>query len=202
MKRRDFLRFSGLLPLTLSFPFKENNAFLAWPKDIGSEQNISSDSNLTPVEPPFPYDSTAFEAAERIVFLNPYLAIVNVIPKRGLSLDIRLVLSLADIFVSRPKTFLFQAVKDSLDMPIKNYFWGPEMVYRIEYRETTSKGSWKATPWRRVKTPFSFLQKGTLKIIFYSDDHTFDDADMGTRIVKDNSLREKRLSGDYVNLFL
>jgi len=204
MKRRDFLRFSGLLPWPFILRLKEEKLPILGQEFFKHDQNPSPDLSFNPVsgEQPFPYDATAFEAAERIVFLNSQQAVVNVIPKQGLSLDVRLVLSSADIFLSRPKALVYQGVKDSLDIPIQNYFWGPELSYRLEYRETTSKGSWKATAWRRVKTPLSFLQKGNLKIIFYSDDHTFDDADMGTRVVKDSLLRAQRLSGDYINLFL
>lgn len=194
MKRRDFLRFSGLFPLTFAFEKNFPNLF--------QNQDQSKLSDLSSFEPLFPYDSTAFEAAERIAFLDSHRAVVNVIPKQGLSLDLKLVLSSADIFLSRPKVFSFQGVKDSLDILIENYFWGPEISYRLEYRESSAKTGWKATPWRRVKTPFSFIQKRSLKVIFYSDDHTFDDADMGQRVVEDKSLRSLRLNGDYINLYL
>lgn len=194
MKRRDFLRFSGLFPVT--FAFEKNFPSLF------KDQDQSNFINPASSEPFYPYDATAFEAAERIVFLNSHQAVVNVIPKQGLSLDVKLVLSSADIFLSRPRTLSFQGIKDSLDILIENYFWGPEISYRLEYRESSAKTGWKATAWRKVKTPFSFVQKRSVKIIFYSDDHTFDDADMGQRVVEDKSLRSLRLSGDYINLYL
>jgi len=194
MKRRDFLRLSGLFPVSLAL---EKN----WPRLI-QEEVQKDEATIFASDSFLPYDASAFEAAERIVFLNSHQAVVNVIPRSGLSLDLRLVLSAADIFISRMKTLSFQGVKDSLDILIENYFWGPELSYRLEYRESSAKTGWRATPWRRVKTPLSYLQKGNVKIIFYSDDHTFDDADMGQRVVEDKTLRNLRLNGDYINLFL
>ncbi len=192
MKRRDFLHLTGLFPLTLAFDKNFPSLF----------KNQFNPVSPSPSEPPFPYDSTAFEAAERIVFLNNHQAVINVIPKQGLSLDINLVLSSADLSILRPRILKFQGVKDSLDILLENYFWGPEIKYRLEYRESLAKSGWRATEWRRVKTPFSFVQKRSLKIIFYGDDHTFDDADMGQRVVEDKILSSLRLNGDYINLFL
>lgn len=202
MKRRDFLRLAGFFPFAYSGPIINKN-FSSFPGEEGFFSPTTGElaSNVTVVpEAPFFYDGQAFEAAERVVFLNSWRAVVNIIPKQGLSLDIRFTLSEADIFLSRPKSFFYSGVKDSLDIPVESYFWGPELRYRIEYRDSLSKGSWKALPWRQVKTPLSFLQSGNLKIILWGDDHTFDDADMGTRVVKDSSWRQARLSGDYVNI--
>lgn len=148
-----------------------------------------------------PFDSDLFEAAERVVFLSPSEASLNIIPKAGKSLDLRLVRANDGLSIQAGRSSGAAGVNESLDIPLLGYSWAPELVYRLEYRES-GKGGWKSTPERRVKTPYSYSQTQTLEFIIISDDHTYDDADMAERIVYNQSLREARLSGDYVNMFL
>jgi len=150
----------------------------------------------------FPYDTEFFESAERIVFLSPDKASLNILPKAGKSLDIRLFRSPGSFYLSNARILRFTGVDDSLDIPIKNDFWGPELYYRIEYREASSRGSWRSTPLRMVKTPNANFRDGRVEALFIGDDHTFDDADMGTKVVTDAAWRQLRLSGDYINEML
>ncbi len=150
-------------------------------------------------EQPFPYDAEFFDAAERIVFLSRNAASLNILPKSGKSLDIKLYRSAGPFYLSRANILRFSGVDDSLDIPLKNDFWGPELYYRIEYRETSSRGAWRSTPPRRVKTPNPNFRDGRVEALFIADDHTFDDADMGARLVTDTAWRDLRLKGDYVN---
>jgi len=148
-----------------------------------------------------PFDSEFFEAAERIVFLGPSEASLNVIPRAGKSLDLRLVRAKEQLAVGGGGSILATGVDESIDIPVLGRLWAPELVYRLEYRES-GKGAWKSTPERRVKTPSSYSQTGLMEVILISDDHTFDDADMGTRIISNPLLREARRNGDYVNMYL
>jgi 3',5'-cyclic AMP phosphodiesterase CpdA len=150
----------------------------------------------------FPYDIDFFEAAERFVFLNENEAVLNIIPKEGKSLDIRFYRPPGELSISGGSSSAsFTAVDDSLDIPLSIVGSAPEFTYKLEYRETGS-GAWRLTPERRVKTPSSFTRTGRLEAIFISDDHTYDDADQETRIVRDPYWRERRLNGEYVNDFL
>jgi len=85
MNRRDFLRqtsataVAALLPARLRTPGR-------FPQQDPLLQRLSSLSGQY-----YPYDHEYFEASERIVFLSPSEASLNVIPKAGMSLDLRLV---------------------------------------------------------------------------------------------------------------
>ena len=195
MNRRDFLRqtsataVAALLPARLRTPGR-------FPQQDPLLQRLSSLSGQY-----YPYDHEYFEASERIVFLSPSEASLNVIPKAGMSLDLRLVKAKDGLSVDAGFSTGFTAVDDSIDIPLVGLLWHPELAYRLEYRES-GKGSWKSTPERRVKTPFSYRQSGAMEIILISDDHTYDDADMAGRTVDNPLLREARLSGDYINMYL
>lgn len=199
MKRRDFLKLTGAGGMTLA----SAGALLSKPSvrtPVFSRADLADTTSSS--EYPFPYDSQFFEAAERIVFLGPDLAAVNVIPKQGRRLDIKLYRSAGEIYLAQSSPLTFYGVNDSLDILLRNFWWGPELYYRIEYRDSGEKGSWRSAPPRRVKTPRAGLQDGKVEAVFISDDHTFDDADMLTRVVWNQTWREQRLSGDYVNTFL
>ena len=195
MKRRDFLRAAGLAGLAgagIPSPGFSAQRFFPWfgPNADGGGEQL------------FPYDAELFEAAERIVFLSRKTASLNILPKAGKSLDIKLFRSAGSFYLANASIMKFSGVDDSLDIPLKNDFWGPELYYRIEYRETSSRGAWKSTPARRVKTPNPNFRNGRIEALFIGDDHTFDDADMGARVVTDEAWRDLRLNGDYVNEML
>ncbi|MGB8953272.1 MAG: metallophosphoesterase [Candidatus Aminicenantales bacterium] len=189
LKRRDFFKGAGTGVL----------ASLAG-ASLFSSLNCTSRKSLSG-EYPFPYDSEAFEASERIAFLSDQKAFVNVIPRAGQSLDIKLFRSEDKNSISGSPPLSYSGVKDSLNIPVSGVLSGPELFYRLEYR-ANSKGKWMATPERRVRTPVAFQESGRMDVLLISDDHTFDDGDMVQRIVNDPALIEMRLSGDYVNFFL
>ncbi len=192
MERREFLKKIGsgvtALAIDSSHLLPSNK-----PETLGKiEELLNSDY-------PFPYDSDCFEASERIVFLDSNKASLNIIPKEGKSLDIKLYHSVEDkmrICGSR----IFYSVNDTLEIPIRKIF-DPELYYRIEYKES-GNGSWKSTPKRTVKTPNVKLNDRKIEVILIGDDHTPDDADLGKRVLNNPNLIKQRLSGEYVNLFL
>ena len=155
---------------------------------------ISSDS-----EQIYTYDSTYFAAAERIMFTTSSSANLNIIPKQGKSLDIKLYVSYNDSANPVPIRTLY-GIKDSLGISFFIPITKPFFRYRIEYKES-SESLWKSLPARAVKSPFKNADDKT-EIIFFSDDHLSDDADMGDWKLQDPVLRQLRLNGDYVNLFL
>ena len=83
ISRREFLKRAGVIGASTAFDGPVLKRFR--PPQKKSSQNISHDH-----EYPFPYDSNYFEASERVVFLNPEQASVNIIPKEGKSLDIKI----------------------------------------------------------------------------------------------------------------
>lgn len=186
IKRRDFLKLLGIG--TAAAVIQPSNLFTSG--NSGKLQRFEESLYSS-------FDED-FKAAERFAFLDPQRAIINVIPKEGKTLDIKLYRK-GDFSLINSRTYY--GVKDSLDMPLNLGFWNkPEFKYRLEYRE--GNGKWKATPDRVVKTPMSYWQDGKMEVIFIGDPHTFDDADLGKRVVKDPYLREERLDGRYVNRFL
>lgn len=193
MKRRDFFKqAAGALAVAipdLACAVRRQRLDSLWPSYLDADPAT------------FPYDAELFEAAERFVFLSQNEAVLNVIPKEGKNLDIRLCRLPSEHSISGGSVQAYSGIKDSLDIPILIPSLEPEYRYRLEYRESGT-GSWRSTPHRRVKTPASYLQTGRLEAIFISDDHTFDDADQGVRIVHDPGVRKQRLSGEYVNFIL
>ena len=153
-------------------------------------------------EYPFPYDSDYFEASERVVFINPERASVNIIPKEGKSLDIKLFIEQEDrIRILQDRIFSFYGVNDSFDIPFHNFYRDPFFTYRIEYKET-QEGTWKSTPERMVKTPIVSLDEKQIEVIFIGDDHIPDDADSPGNPLHDETLRNLRLSGEAINYFI
>lgn len=153
-------------------------------------------------EYPFPYDSSYFEASERVVFLNPEHASINIIPKEGKSLDIKLYIEQEDrIRILQDKVFSYYGVNDCIDIPFYNLYRDPFLKYRIEYKET-QEGTWKSTPERTVKTPSVSLDERKIEVILIGDDHLPDDADSPGNPLQDETLRQLRLSGDATNYFL
>lgn len=195
LRRRDFFKVAGMGSVAAlggpSFLFPSEG-----PKNL---RNLQS---LLETDYPFPYDSEYFQAAERFVFVNEQKAFISILPKEGESLEIRLYGSENKMHLCNSLVSSYVGVNDSFDIPVIGNFWGPYFHYCIEYRSTRDKGKWKATPERTVKTPRVNLRDGKMEVILIGDDHTPDDADMVRRIVEDDFLREQRLSGDYVNLFL
>jgi len=153
-------------------------------------------------EYPFPYDSSYFEAAERIVFVDPLNASINVLPIEGESLDINILFLQEDRFrLCQRNTISFSSVKDSLDIPFKNVYRDPYLNYRIEYKRT-QETSWRSTPVRTVKTPSVLLNERDIEIIMIGDDHIPDDADPPLLSLQDEQLKKMRLNGEAVNYFL
>lgn len=169
---------------------------------FGRQKKNSNQSTSLDHEYPFPYDSDYFEASERVVFLNPERASVNILPKEGKSLDIKLFIEQVDrIRIQQDKIFSFYGVNDSLDIPFHNLYHDPFFTYRIEYKET-QEGSWKSTPERVVKTPSLSLDERQIEVIFIGDDHIPDDADNPGNPLQDETLRHLRLTGEATNYFI
>ena len=195
MDRRQFLRrlgtglaAAGLTPAFFSPRLRSSR---------GGNLGIATDGQY-----PFPYDVECFEAAERIVFTHPLEASLNIIPRDGTSLDIRLSCSNADLDAdpTRPggsASRTYSGVKDALEIPIFPQPDAPAFSYTIEYKENAAR-AWKAIPERKVKTPY-LLGRDKIEVIVISDDHGPDD---GSAKVEDPLLQALRLNGDYVNIFL
>lgn len=195
MRRRDFFKLTGLAGLSSALMPLQSHSSHVYNKATTLDLPYFKETS-------FPYDSEYFEAAERFVFLDAQHALLNIIPKSGRSIDIRLYRAEDRMHIASSSPLRYSSVKDSLSIPLTGLFWGPEFHYRLEYRDSGSKGLWRAAPERRVKTPAAFIHLGRLEVMLIGDDHTFDDADLGSRVVENRVLRELRLSGDYVNLFL
>ncbi len=195
MNRRDFLKTTGAGALSAVWPSRLRPPKRLLQQDPLLQRLASVNEDL------FPYDTEYFESAERIVFLSPSEASLSVIPKAGKSLDLRLVRAKDSLIIDGGLASSYAAVDETVDIPIVGQIWLPELTYRLEYRQH-GQGGWRSTPERRVKTPWSYIQSRTMNIILISDDHTYDDADMVGRTVDSQLLREARLNGDYVNMFL
>lgn len=196
MKRRDFVRIAGIGSAAAAI----KGASFLFPSE--EPMNLGNLKDLLYEDYPFPYDPEKFKAAERFVFVDDHKAFINVMPEEGEALEIRLYGSEDKMRICSSLIGSYTGVNDSFDIPVIGAFWGPYFHYRIEYRSSSDKGKWKATPERTVKTPKVHQREGRIEVILIGDDHTPDDADMGKRVVEEKFLREKRLSGDYVNLFL
>jgi len=188
ISRRKFLKIAGL-----------GGATAAMNKPALFPQNHNKLNSAIDPDYPFPYDSKYFDSSERVVFLDTNEMSINVLPREGMSLDIRIIQSNEDRIWAQSKHFV--GVNEGLEIPINSINWRPEFKYRIEYKEIGEK-TWKSTPQRIVKTPLNYLDKGKMEVILIGDDHTPDDADMGNTVLLDEDLRKLRLNGDYINLFL
>jgi hypothetical protein len=146
---------------------------------------------------PFPYDS--FDSAERIFFDNQTLWL-NILPKQGKNLDIRLYVSDTSqgIYRKLPQELLVRHGEiESQNIPI-DYSDSPKLFYKIEYRE--GKKPWKSCAPREVKTPNVDLEKGgKVKIILWGDDHVYGDLRYQP---KDKEWKKDFLKGDYVSRIL
>lgn len=152
-----------------------------------------------------PYDYRYFDASPMVTYTEKERGAVGIMPKGDDALEVRLYIGDKEASESTYKeTSGPYVVKDAVYLP----FWlngsplsyKQEFSYFMEYRK--GKESWKRTPRAVVKTPFVDLDKGdTVEIIFISDDHTADDADIGKRILKDKMLRNQRITGDVFNKF-
>ena len=192
MRRRHFLQLAagGAAALAAS------GRLSAWPWDRPLGQRGVPEDDY-----PFPYDPAYFDAAERVVFLDAQTAAIGVVPKPGQSLDLRLACDEKPLS-SGLGGQAAEGVNDSFHFILSSRGGLPDFRYRIEYRAAGDKDGWRATPWRSVKTPLFDLKTRPLQVILIGDDHTYDDADSGDLVVRDPFLREMRLNGDYVNMFV
>lgn len=189
ISRRKFLKIAGLGGAAAAM-----NSPTLFPQNNNNKLNRVIDPDY-----PFPYDSKYFDSSERVVFLDTNKMSINVLPRKGISLDIRIVQFQENRI--RTQTRLYNSVDESFEIPITNVNRLSILTYRIEYKEIGEK-TWKSTPQRIVKTPLNYLDKGKMEVILIGDDHTPDDADIGNTVLLDEDLRKLRLNGDYINLFL
>lgn len=145
----------------------------------------------------WPYPRSYMDSAERIWFEGNE-AWVNVLPKAGKSLDIRLFASdTRNKLGMEPPIYNLTGVRDSLDMPIGEVY-SPRLHYKIEYRE--GRGSWKSLAPHEVKTPKVSLKNGDkVKIIIKADDHV--GADLRYEPT-DKKWRTEWLRGDYITTMM
>ena len=195
ISRREFLKRAGVIGTSTAFGGSVFDPLRPQRKNLNQ-------SSLHDHEYPFPYDSNYFEASERIVFLNPEHANVNIIPKEGKSLDIKMYIEHEDrIRILQDKVFSYYGVRDSVTIPFHNINQDPFFTYRIEYKDT-QESSWKSTPDRKVKTPCVSLDEREIEVIFIGDDHIPDDADSPDNPLQDEMLRHLRMTGEATNYFL
>ncbi|MBN1271677.1 MAG: metallophosphoesterase [Candidatus Aminicenantes bacterium] len=190
MKRREFLK-TAAVPILLGSGINVKHGFC-------EGKSLALDN-----EYPFPYDDAHFEAGERVVYTSPLRLHLNILPKEGKKLDIKISFSGGNPFDSTTTngTRTFYGVEDNLDLcfvpdPSVSLF-----KYRLEYKEIQNT-RWLSTPERRVKSMLSFNDEKEFNAILIGDDHTPDDADSDTSILEDQKLRELRLNGDYVGMFM
>ncbi len=161
--------------------------------------SLISSSQKNHTEFPFPYDSESFDSAERIYFDNQSLWL-NMLPKPGKNLDIRLYVSdtAQGLYRKLPQE-LFVRYRDieSQNIPI-DYADSPKLYYKIEYRE--GKKPWKSCAPREVKTPNVDLENGgKVKIILWGDDHVYGDLRYEP---EDEKWKKDFLRGDNVSRIL
>jgi len=148
------------------------------------------------------YDEDYFECAERLAFLSPQEAVINLVARPGRTLDVKLYKGLSESSLVSGTAASYTGVRDVLNIPLAGYFWSPDFYYKLEYKDCASSSGWRSTPVRKVKTPRSYHVRGRMEVILLSDEHTFDDADASGRWVADPAVAARRLSGEYVNDFL
>ncbi|MCJ7581806.1 MAG: twin-arginine translocation signal domain-containing protein, partial [Candidatus Aminicenantes bacterium] len=119
ISRREFLKRAGVIGASTAIDGSVLKPLQPLKKNINQ-------SNQLDHEYPFPYDSSYFEAAERVVFINPEHASINIIPKDGKSLDIKLYIEQEDrIRIMQDKVFSYYGVNDSFDIPFYNLYRDP-----------------------------------------------------------------------------
>lgn len=152
-----------------------------------------------------PYDHRYFYASPMVTYTEKERGAVGILPKGHDPLEIKLYIGDKDSSERTYKEMIGPfVIKDTKFLPFEligsPLSYKKEISYFLEYRK--GKEKWKRTPRAVVKTPFVDLDKGdTVEIIFISDDHTADDADIGKRILKDKLLRKQRITGHIFNRF-
>lgn len=152
---------------------------------------------------PFPYDENYFECAERIYNLRPtadrkkWQANLNLVIKSGRSINLKILMSQTlEGLAQSNRVIELSSVSDIVDLNLE----GEEdrrFYYHVLYRE--GKESWKSLAPKSFKLPFVDLEKGeSIKVIFISDDHTFDDADYEVP----EQFKGSKLSGEFMPEFM
>jgi len=141
---------------------------------------------------PFAYDTESFDSSERVWFEGND-AWVNILPKPGKNLDIKLYTAETEEGLYRRMPDNISGVKDSCDIHIGPVY-GPRLYYVIEYSD--GKG-WKSLAHREVKTPNIDLENGgKVKIVLIGDDHNYADLKYEP---KDKEWWKDVLRGDYIS---
>ncbi len=189
MTRRDFLKTGGkglIAASIVPYVFASNGE--NWQDRLRSgllEQEL--------------YDPDAFQAAERFMPLGKDIGMVNVLP-RDVGLDVRIAYSDGVGGEKRSAAYPAQG-GEPVNIPIDWSDGSRKLDFRVEYRK--GNGTWKPSGrYRKAKTPNMLDGERDIKVIMFGDDHSFDDRDGLFKEIMDPELREMRLTGDYVNLFL
>jgi len=157
----------------------------------------------------FPYDQEYFETSERVLVLGTsepgsakYYGIIDLIPRLGIRLDIKVVIAASRNRLKSKRRLLFkqQGVAEPIIIRFPLDAFDSELIwYRVFYR--SSKGKYKALTPKCFRNP---ITSADIAIGVISDPHCPDDCDkdeFNFRIY-DERLRELRLNGNYVNEFI
>jgi 3',5'-cyclic AMP phosphodiesterase CpdA len=191
VSRRDFIKFGGAGLLMTGLDLRgafSGPIFAPDPASPFTEQ-LASD------EFPFPFDTSVFEAAERISCLrrsgddpSVWRTDLNLLIRPGKTLDVKVLVADRREDLSHPREILsFTGVADSFDTILHGYD-SPRLHYQVLYREGAA--GWKALPPRSFKLP----NGGPVKIMLIGDDHNFDDADYAVP----EEFKLQKMTGDYV----
>jgi len=189
MKRREFIGKLGTLAAGLA---------LADIPVIGQQGQESSEIfERIRYDRDWPYPKDSMDSAERVWFEGSE-AWVNVLPKKGKEIDIRLYASDSKEKLGiEPPIRNLTGVRDSLDMCVGEVY-SPRLHYKIEYRE--GKGPWRSLAPHEVKTPRLSLENGDkVRIIIKSDDHVASDLKYEPEY---KEWRGEWLRGDYVTTMM
>ncbi len=190
MKRRHFIRGAGAGAVLLGLG--DGRLFGAGKPDYASVLHSAPADDY-----PYPYDDQYFECSPRVIFLRPELASINLVPKRGRTVEgkLQVIVDGSGSSSGVPSFTESFSADDSLDIPFVMP-GAPEFTYWLEYK--TDGGNLSATPRVTVKTPVRNAGE-TIKIALYGDPHVFDDAD---RNVQDPFLRAAKVNGEHFKILL
>jgi len=190
MLRREFLRDTFILASSLVL---EPSTFFRANEIASASERVARILND---EYPWPYPVKEMESAERIVFVDKNQAVVNIFPAKGKNFDVKFYHAPEEKMLPFSQPIQFSNVKEPLD--IKFNFEGPQLAYRVEYRE--GKEKWRSLSPKTVKTPNFNLKdkdKDKVEILIIADDHCYADLRWAHKN-KDGIWKDKIVNGEYI----
>jgi len=189
--RRDFLKIGGAGLFLTGLDLRNALGAEAFKLDSASPfyEQLAND------EFPFPFDTTVFEAAERISNVrrsgadpSTWLTDINLLLKPGKRLDVKILFAeRREDLAGQCKILSYSGVTESLDSILQGND-SPRLHYQIQYREDA--GPWRSLAPRSFKLP----NGGPIKVVLIGDDHNFDDADYDVP----PGFKQAKMTGDYV----